>query len=146
MTPPSAQHLNALHMRAFGQAGAHGWREADFARALADDAYTCLTQGAGYAVARRVLDEADLMVIGVAPDARRKGQGTALLTALENTLAARGVAKLMLEVGGANAAALAFYQARGFRQTGRRDGYYGIGARGTGGLGHAALLFEKALI
>ncbi|MEO1796010.1 MAG: GNAT family N-acetyltransferase [Pseudomonadota bacterium] len=134
-----AATLNALHVSAFGHAGAHGWREADFARALEDPAFALATSPDGYAIARLVLDEAELLLIATRPEARRSGVATALLSDLEARLVARGVTRLMLEVMEANVAASAFYEARGFREAGRRAGYYGRGA------GHDARLFEKAL-
>lgn len=134
-----AATLNALHVSAFGHAGAHGWREADFAQALEDPAFVLATSQDGYAIARVVLDEAELLLIATRPVARRSGVATALLAELEAQLASRGVTRLMLEVREANAAASAFYEARGFREAGRRAGYYGRGA------GHDARLFEKAL-
>lgn len=62
-------------------------------------------------------DEAEVLNIAVAPDFQRLGIGRALLKAT----AAR---TLFLEVRESNAAARAFYQSLGFRQTGRRRGYY----------------------
>lgn len=93
----------------------------------------------GYALARTILDEAELLLIAVLPEARRAGHGGALLAALEQALVARGVKRLFLEVMEANTAAVAFYRRRGFKETGRRAEYYG---RGTG---HDAQLFEKPL-
>ncbi|MEM9435558.1 MAG: GNAT family N-acetyltransferase [Pseudomonadota bacterium] len=136
-----AAALDALHRGAFGHAGAHGWGEADFRAALEDDAYSVATREQGFALARRVVDEAELMLIAVLPTARRSGVASALLSDLEAKLHAGGARRLMLEVSGSNEAALAFYRARGFAEVGLRPGYYGTGASP----GHAALLFEKAL-
>ncbi|MEL6549504.1 MAG: GNAT family N-acetyltransferase [Pseudomonadota bacterium] len=134
-----AASLDALHSRAFGHAGAHGWRKADFEEALTNPSMIIVDSQNGYALARTTLDEAELLLIAVLPEARRAGHGGALLAALERALVARGVKRLFLEVMEANAAAVAFYRRRGFKETGRRAGYYG---RGTG---HDAQLFEKPL-
>ncbi|MEL6913919.1 MAG: GNAT family N-acetyltransferase [Pseudomonadota bacterium] len=134
-----AATLEALHSRAFGHPGAHGWRAGDFETALTDPGFVVCAREDGYAVARRVLDEAELLLIAVVPEARRSGVATALLDALAAALRAEGVTRLLLEVMEANEGAVAFYRARGFRETGRRAGYYG---RGTG---HDAQLFEKPL-
>ena len=52
--------------------------------------------------------------IYVAPDHRRAGLGSALLSAAERTLAARGVEAVALEAMATNAAARAFYRAQGY--------------------------------
>ena len=134
-----AATLHALHTSAFGHLRAHGWGEAEFARALEDDKYVVVTQSDGYALALCVLDEAELLLIAALPGARRKGVGTALLGELESRLAAKGATRLTLEVMEANSAATEFYRARGFREVGLRPQYYGRGP------GHGARLFEKPL-
>ncbi|MEM1236698.1 MAG: GNAT family N-acetyltransferase [Pseudomonadota bacterium] len=129
--------IAALHKAAFGHAGAHGWHEADFAKAMADPAFSLVAVESGYAVARRVLDEAELVLIATTPMARRKGVATGLLARLESDLIDKGVIRIMLEVVATNTAAIDFYLRQGFQQSGRRNGYYGPG--------HDALLFEKSL-
>jgi ribosomal protein S18 acetylase RimI-like enzyme len=52
--------------------------------------------------------------IYVAPEHRRAGVGSALLTAAERTLSARGVAAVALEAMATNDAARAFYRAHGY--------------------------------
>ena len=136
-----AAALDALHCASFGHPGAHGWQQADFARALEDAAFVVLANETGYALARVVLDEAELMLIGTVPAARRTGAASALLAELEAKLVARGAVRLMLEVSASNHAAVGFYKSHGFAETGERPGYYGHGDSP----GHAALLFEKAL-
>ena len=134
-----AETLNALHSAAFGHAGAHGWRPEDFAKALEDEGHVIVSTPNGYAMARVLLDEAELLLIATLPDARRSGEGTALLKALLDELAKRQVARVFLEVVETNEAALALYQRHGFSVSGHRHNYYGRGA------GHGAVLMEKAL-
>ena len=52
--------------------------------------------------------------IYVAPEHRRAGVGSALVSAAERTLAARGVEAVALEAMAPNAAARAFYRAQGY--------------------------------
>ena len=131
--------LTALHSAAFGHARAHGWREEDFSRALDDDRHVIVSSAKGYAMARVLMDEAELLLIATLPDARRGGEGTRLLTELLEHLVARQVTRLFLEVVETNDAAVAFYHRHGFSVSGHRHNYYGRGP------GHGAVLMEKAL-
>jgi ribosomal-protein-alanine N-acetyltransferase len=78
----------------------------------------------GFIVGRQVADEAEVLNLAVAPMARRKGQGRALLKAALDEFRARGASRVYLEVRESNAAAMAFYEKHGFSKTGRRSGYY----------------------
>ena len=78
----------------------------------------------GFMLWRVAADEAEILSIGVLPDARRHGIATALLEAAVTSLLAAGVAALFLEVAEDNRAALAFYRAHGFGEVGRRSRYY----------------------
>jgi len=78
---------------------------------------------AGFALARVVVDEAELLLLGVRPAFRGRGIGGALI---ERTLAvalASGARLLHLEVRQGNEA-LRLYNRVGFREVGRRRGYY----------------------
>lgn len=77
-----------------------------------------------HALFQRVLDEAELLRIGVAPSHRRRGLGRWVLARGLERLAAAGVAVCHLEVAAGNGAALAVYRAAGFSETGRRRNYY----------------------
>jgi [ribosomal protein S18]-alanine N-acetyltransferase len=79
---------------------------------------------AGYAIAWHVLDEGELANLAVAPDVRRQGIASALLSAVIDDAATRGTSQIFLEVRESNAAARALYSARGFDEVGRRKGYY----------------------
>lgn len=94
----------------------------------------------GFALTRRTLDEAELLLIAVLPRARGQGIGRALVerTALEARR--RGATRLMLEVRATNPA-LALYQSAGFAQIGRRRDYY----RGANGQLNDALTLSRAL-
>lgn len=96
---------------------------------------------AGFAIARSVADEAELLMLGVVPAARRAGIGRALVEGVCGMAAARGAARLFLEVGEDNPGAVALYRATGFETVGRRPGYY----RRSAGLRVAALIMRRTL-
>lgn len=95
---------------------------------------------AGFALARRILDEAELLLLGVAPARRGRGIGGALLRAVIAEAAAMGCAKLHLEVRAGNGAAR-LYADHGFAKTGERPGYY----KGVGGDLHDAHSYSLML-
>ena len=78
---------------------------------------------AGFALARIVLDEAELLLIAVRPEQRRAGVGAMLLDGMIAGARARGAVRLHLEVRDGNGA-LALYRAAGFLAAGRRRAYY----------------------
>ena len=92
---------------------------------------------AGFALFRRVLDEAELLRVAVAPEARRHGVARHLVRRGLRELAKRGVGVCHLEVRAGNASAIALYEALGFALAGRRARYYADG--------ETALLFTLSL-
>lgn len=78
----------------------------------------------GFAVAGLVAPEAELETIAVSAKAQRQGVGALLLRALAEELRTERVTGLILEVRASNRAALGFYRAQGFIETGRRPRYY----------------------
>jgi ribosomal protein S18 acetylase RimI-like enzyme len=80
----------------------------------------------GYAVARLVEDEAQLLDLAAAEDGR--GTGRALWAALAAAARARGAAKLTLEVSSANSRALLFYKRAGAHVVGKRPKFYNDGS------------------
>jgi ribosomal-protein-alanine N-acetyltransferase len=96
----------------------------------------------GFAVARAVTDEAELLSIGVLEQFRRQGLATQLLAQVVDFVAARGVEKLFLEVAEDKAGAQSLYQAHGFTRVGRRPDYY----RGRDGMATAALTLRRHVV
>jgi ribosomal-protein-alanine N-acetyltransferase len=96
---------------------------------------------AGFALYRAVAGEAELLTISVMPEARRSGIGADLLGACEDGARAAGAARLFLEVAAGNGAARALYHRTGYRECGRRKGYY----QRPDGSRDDALVMEKAL-
>lgn len=115
------------------QSNSHPWTERNFQDALASG-YLCLTAReqrhiCGFAVARLLLDEAELLLIAVAPAGRRQGVGALLWNELTQRLYTSGARTVHLEVRASNQGAQAFYISRGFVQTGIRRKYYPSGSR-----------------
>ena len=124
----TAEHAAELAALA-AQVADYPWRAAQFVDSCAAGHQLLgLRDGAGallgFAVWSQVLDEAELLDIGVAPTARRQGLGARLLAEVIATARAAGATRLMLEVRAGNQAAQALYQRAGFMVTGRRKGYY----------------------
>lgn len=125
--PADALVMALLHAASFDTP----WSAPTFATFLAEPAGCGLIAAlegeapAGFALARLAADEAELLTIAVAAEARRRGLGLALMEALQSRLAARGARRLFLEVGAGNRAASALYRKLGFEAAGRRAGYYG---------------------
>ena len=78
----------------------------------------------GFLIGRRVVEEAEILNLAVAPGSRRVGEGTALLKAAFESFRSCGVRHVFLEVRQSNVAGIAFYEKHGFSKTGRREGYY----------------------
>lgn len=79
---------------------------------------------AGFIMARCDGEEGEILTLCVRPELRRRGIAQALLDALMSEVEQLGVAAIYLEVAEDNSAALALYDAAGFRQVGRRAAYY----------------------
>jgi [ribosomal protein S18]-alanine N-acetyltransferase len=125
--PVHATALAALHASAF--AAEEAWGESAFARQLElPGVFGFIHPDAGLVLARVAADEAEILTLGVASSARRRGVGMALLRAALRDAAARGAETAFLEVSAGNAAARRLYAAAGFRPVGRRPSYYAGGA------------------
>lgn len=80
-------------------------------------------KAAGFSLARRIMDEAELLLIAVHPDHARSGVGSALLRRFTSDQALAGAHHLHLEVRDGNPA-VALYSKNGFQVVGRRSQYY----------------------
>ncbi len=76
----------------------------------------------GFLAAQRVDLELEILWLAVAASSRRSGVGSRLLAT-----ASGGARNCLLEVRSNNLDAKRFYEALGFRETGRRKGYYPSG-------------------
>ena len=79
---------------------------------------------ASYVVAIDAADEGEILNLAVAEGGRRRGLGRALVQAIVDALAERGVRQVYLEVRESNAPARGLYAAFGFKDVGRRKAYY----------------------
>lgn len=92
-------------------------------------AAVCGEELAGYAEIRSVAGEAQIYNIAVAPEFRREGIGEVLMRHLIAKAEEDGCSVVNLEVMDGNEAATEMYNKLGFREVGRRRGYYAKGSR-----------------
>jgi ribosomal-protein-alanine N-acetyltransferase len=123
----AAARMAAIHATAF----ARPWSTLDFERLLGERGVVAdglllgrATKPSGFVLSRIVLDEAEILTVAVAPEARGKGHARPLLLRHLDELSRRAVARVHLEVEEGNAPALALYRRLRFRDAGRREGYY----------------------
>ncbi|HEX8641215.1 MAG TPA: GNAT family N-acetyltransferase [Allosphingosinicella sp.] len=93
----------------------------------------------GFALARAVADEAELLLLAVRRDAQRRGIGKMLLEDFEKRAATRGARRFHLEVRDGNHA-IDLYRQRGYDLVARRRNYY----KGRDGDCFDALTLAKA--
>jgi len=116
------------------------WREEEFAQLLTQPLIRVYPGNGGFAVARTVAGESELLTLAVAPSSQRKGIARALL-AQWITDARTSADTAFLDVAADNIPALALYETSGFTRSGQRKGYY---AR-TSGPPADAVLMTRAL-
>lgn len=92
----------------------------------------------GFALSRRIIDEAELLLLATAPAARRRGVGAALLRSVLISAREEGATHLHLEVREGNDATK-LYSGAGFTRVGERRHYY----RGSSGEAFHALTFSR---
>lgn len=119
MTPADLARLHALAFVV-----PRPWSAAEFADLTARADTFLVGADDGFLLGRVIADEAELLTLAVAPAARRRGIGAALVGAFLERSAARGATTAFLEVAADNAAAIALYSAAGFARTGLRKGYF----------------------
>ena len=79
---------------------------------------------AGFIVSQLAADEAEILTLGVRKDSQRHGIARRLVEATARAAKKAEVRRLFLEVGRGNVAALGLYTGLGFKEVGRRKGYY----------------------
>ena len=99
------------------------WSASDFANLKKSGCEIIVSQN-GFAVWRNVADEAEIITIGVAPDARRNGIASAMLVIIEKNIKNQGVKKIFLEVASNNIAGKKLYENNGYKVVGTRPKYY----------------------
>jgi ribosomal-protein-alanine N-acetyltransferase len=129
-TPADAPAMAEVHAQAFDGA----WDAEAFCDLMDAVGVFGLLAGsppaAGVILCRVAAGEMEVLTIGVAPTARQRGVGKALMTAALGAARQAGAEAVFLEVAVDNAAAVALYAGLGFRRAGLRRGYYHRGAAG----------------
>jgi ribosomal-protein-alanine N-acetyltransferase len=140
--PRDAAPLAALHAASFNR----GWGEHEFEQLLTDrsviaDRATSGRKNIAFIVSRRAVDEAEILSVAVARAWQGHGLARRLLDLHLRRLAGAGLRAVFLEVDEDNEPARRLYARAGFREVGRRAGYYpqGRGAK-------AALILRRDLV
>ncbi|MGH9681732.1 MAG: GNAT family N-acetyltransferase [Candidatus Acidiferrales bacterium] len=81
----------------------------------------------GFVLTEQSAELAHVVTLDVLESCRRRGIGSRLLEAAEEAAAARGARLMYLETATTNKAAIALWEKRGYRETGRIKDYYGRG-------------------
>ena len=116
---------------------AYPWSRGNFTDAL-DSGYLCCVDDValvaghreegleirGYAILMPVVDEAELLTIGVAEGQQRQGLGRMILGNMLEAARDKNMRCVYLEVRASNEAAIALYQSAGFIKVGARKDYY----------------------
>jgi len=121
----ASEVLSELHGELFDD----GWSPMAFATLLETPGAMALIASElgepfGFLLTRSAADEAEIITIGTRPSLQRRGVARQLLHRQIASLAEQGVQHLFLEVAASNTPAQALYAAVGFREAGRRKGYY----------------------
>lgn len=114
------QKLANLHQKCFPN---KPWSADDF-RDLKNSGCEIIMSENGFIVYRIVVDEAEIITIGVNPEMRRNGIASAMIGIIEKMLKNQGVKKIFLEVASNNIAAQKLYENSGFVRVGLRPRYY----------------------
>jgi ribosomal-protein-alanine N-acetyltransferase len=112
--------LAALHALCFDDP----WDSASLRTMLAAPEAFAFHHPDGFVLARVAAGEAEILTLAVAPRARGKGLGRALLCEAIAKAEREGAKAMFLEVSANNPAALALYAALGFANVGLRRAYY----------------------
>lgn len=120
--------LATLHARSFPV----GWSETEFERLLSDPSVVTHVarenggrgKALGFLMSRCAADEAEILSVAIDPKSRGRGLAGDLLRHHLARIAARGITRIFLEVGEDNRSALRLYSRAGFREVGKRAGYY----------------------
>ncbi len=128
----------ALHALCFDGAP-RPWNVAEFAEYRTDRNVLACESPFGFVLARVVAEQAEILTLAVHPDARRRGEGRALIHEAEALAQARGAKQMFLEVRDDNTAAKALYESAGYVSAGYRKNYY----QAAGRQGSSAIVLKK---
>lgn len=116
--------LAEIHARAFDTP----WSQNEIAKLMQNPAVFALLAedeaAHGFVLAWAAAGDSEVLTLAVAPEARRSGVGSALMTMAMANAALCGATGMTLDVAADNTAARALYERLGFVEVGRRIGYY----------------------
>lgn len=131
LVPMTTAHIEALWPYERQMFGTEAWSRSGYRAELADTRLRYYVaaeapDGAllGWAGAMVVGGTAEILTVGVIPEARRSGVARLLLADLLAQAIRRGATEVFLEVRVDNVAALALYASDSFERVGVRRGYY----------------------
>jgi len=137
----------ALNAAAFSAQWGERWSDTDMRSALSLKNMDLLLASDGgedlfgFLLARTLLDEAEILLIGVLPEHRGHGIGALLIDTFIDRARKAGHSKVFLEVRETNKAARSLYHNAGFSQIGSRKDYY----LGLDGLKSSAITLARNL-
>jgi len=115
-----------LELERRSSAAAH-WNADQYVARMREDCLLIATQDKtirGFVCAHVIGSDWEIENIVVEEEYRRQGIAAALMEVLTGTCRSRNGERLLLEVRESNEAARSFYRKLGFRESGRRPGYY----------------------
>ena len=135
IVPMTPVHIDALMPYERSMFGSEAWTRSGYRNELADPHRTYVVAEAddpagepaallGWAGIRVLSDEAEVLTVGVVPEARRTGLARRLLAGLLDAATDHHVRDVYLEVRVDNEAARTLYRSEGFAEVGVRRGYY----------------------
>lgn len=122
--PERCRRLAVLHAASFSA----GWSPKDFAGLLEVTGTWALiahSQAAdmGLLLYRQLVDEVEILTLGVVPEARKQGVASRLMHAMLADFPP-GIRQIFLEVAADNEPAIALYHRHGFQKIAERKAYY----------------------
>jgi len=134
VVPMTRAHIDALMPFEREMFGTEAWSADGYRAELADTRHRYYLAAVdenesllGWAGVRVVGDTAEILTVGVVPQARRQGIGGRLLAMLLDEATRRGAVEAFLEVRVDNTAAQQLYEQARFVRVGIRRGYYAEG-------------------
>jgi len=127
-TTDSIDAVMTVMEHAFGKRFGEAWTRSQLAGILPMSGVSLMLareagETIGFSLVRSVGDEAELLLIAVAPDHHRRGIGRRMLDDFLERARNDGIARVHLEVREGNPA-VAMYRTAGFSPVGRRRNYY----------------------
>lgn len=119
MTP---DELADLHARCFDQP--RPWSATEFRDLLGTDSTSLIARDHAFALLQIAADTCEILTLAVAPEQRRNGLASELLSRIKDHAADNGCRSILLEVAEHNVAALALYTKCGFTESAVRKDYY----------------------